>query len=58
MLTEINWEPFVFSLQIFLAFVLICFLGSVGDFWFKGARRRRKPVQPVTWHKGDKVFLN
>jgi hypothetical protein len=39
MTTAINWEPFFVTLQLFVAFVLICFLAAASDIWFKGLRR-------------------
>jgi hypothetical protein len=54
----INWQPFVLTLEIFAAFVLICFFATASDVWFKGKRSSKPQPKPTAWHKGEKVYLN
>jgi hypothetical protein len=54
---QIDWTPFVISLEVFAAFVAVCFIGVVGDFWFKPSRRSAR-AEPIRLYKGERIFLN
>jgi len=58
MLTAINWEPFVIGIEVFMAFVVICFLATLSDLWAKGARKPARRTQPIANINGEKVYLN
>ena len=51
MTTAINWEPFVFTIEILLLFIGICAVACLSDIWAKGLKRHQKPPQPVATPK-------
>lgn len=38
MITAINWEPFIITIEIFFVFIGMCFLATISDVWFKGGK--------------------
>lgn len=58
MMSEVNWQPFVFTLQVFGVFVLVCLAAGASDLYAKGSRKPRRRRQPVSYHKGERIYLN
>ncbi|HRK22374.1 MAG TPA: hypothetical protein PLX06_11220 [Fimbriimonadaceae bacterium] len=58
MLQEINWEPFLITVQVVAIFAAICFAAGCSDVWAKGSRKPKVRREPVAFHKGERIYLN
>lgn len=58
MTAEFDWAPYILVIEVFLAFIGICFLAALSDLWAKGSRKPPRPNRPFAMRNGERIYLN